>query len=163
PDGSVLYVNEQTAVKLEAEGQLVVTSGEVYLETPADNKPAFTIKTPKREISAGRVSIGVRVNEDGTSVVVTRGRAKLSAIDEPLVAGEQLAPDGKEATAAPRASHLLAWTRDLSAAAESPLVPASNYAGGSLVVRDPSGQEAKLSLRKFHIDVHIENGFARTT
>src|SRR5262249_48926874 len=28
---------------------------------------------------------------------------------------------------------------------------------------DPSGQEAKLSLRKYHIDVHVEDGFARTT
>ena len=28
---------------------------------------------------------------------------------------------------------------------------------------DPNGQEARLSLRKYHVDVHIENGFARTT
>ena len=48
-------------------------------------------------------------------------------------------------------------------AAESPLVPGSQYAGGTLIARDPNGQEAKLSLRKFHIDVHIEDGFARTT
>src|SRR5207302_7623725 len=32
-----------------------------------------------------------------------------------------------------------------------------------LVAVDPYGQEAKLSLRKYHIDVHIEDGFARTT
>src|SRR6185369_2271034 len=47
--------------------------------------------------------------------------------------------------------------------AESPLVPASGHQGGSLVVVDPSGQEAKLSLRKYHVDVHVEDGFARTT
>src|SRR5262249_24703293 len=57
----------------------------------------------------------------------------------------------------------LDWTKDLMAAAESPLVPASQHAGGALVAVDPDGQEAKLSLRKYHIDVHIEDGFARTT
>ena len=48
-------------------------------------------------------------------------------------------------------------------AAESPLVPAGKYSGGSLVAVDPYGQEAKLSLVKYHVDVHIEDGFARTT
>ena len=47
--------------------------------------------------------------------------------------------------------------------AESPLVPAGQHSGGSLVAVDPYGQEAKLSLTKFHVDVHIEDGFARTT
>ncbi len=49
------------------------------------------------------------------------------------------------------------------AAAESPLVPGSEYAGGALIAVDPNGQEAKLELRKYHLDVHIEDGFARTT
>src|SRR5262249_52024398 len=38
-----------------------------------------------------------------------------------------------------------------------------DFAGGALVAVDPEGQEAKLTLRKHHIDLHIENGFARTT
>ena len=63
----------------------------------------------------------------------------------------------------PRASTLLLWTRDLMAQAESRLVPASDYGGGALVAIDPNGQEVKLSLRNYHIDVHIEDGFARTT
>src|SRR5207237_2573912 len=28
---------------------------------------------------------------------------------------------------------------------------------------DPTGQAAKITLRRFHVDVHIEDGFARTT
>src|SRR5205085_5671287 len=56
---------------------------------------------------------------------------------------------------------VLDWTKDLMSAL--PLVPASSYNGGALLARDPDGQEAKISLRKFHIDVHIEDGFARTT
>src|SRR5262249_209911 len=35
--------------------------------------------------------------------------------------------------------------------------------GGALIAVDPFGQEVTLSLRKYKIDVHIEDGFARTT
>jgi tetratricopeptide (TPR) repeat protein len=49
------------------------------------------------------------------------------------------------------------------AASESPLVPGSPHAGGALVAIDPDGQQSKLTLRKYHVDVHIEDGFARTT
>src|SRR5258708_10210670 len=48
-------------------------------------------------------------------------------------------------------------------AEDANLVPPSAHAGGSLVVRDPDGQEAKLTLRRYHVDVHVEDGFARTT
>jgi hypothetical protein len=61
-----------------------------------------------------------------------------------------------------RASAVLDWTRDLICAAGS-ILPASPHAGGSIITIDPSGQETKLSLRKYHIDVHIEDGFARST
>src|SRR5439155_21818356 len=72
-------------------------------------------------------------------------------------------PGAKEIQPAPRASHQLDWTRELMAAAESPLVPCSKHAGGALIAVDPNGQEVRLTLRKYHIDVHIEDGFARTT
>ncbi|MFO1044131.1 MAG: VIT and VWA domain-containing protein [Planctomycetaceae bacterium] len=48
-------------------------------------------------------------------------------------------------------------------AANSMIVPPSEHSGGTITVVDPQGQEMKLSLRKFHVDVHIEDGFARTT
>src|SRR5262249_6236603 len=83
--------------------------------------------------------------------------------DEVVPAGQQLAPGSARPAPAPRASYLLDWTKELMAAAESPLVPSSAFAGGALIARDPNGQEAKLSLRRYHIDVHIEDGFARTT
>jgi hypothetical protein len=63
----------------------------------------------------------------------------------------------------PRMSHLLDWTRDLVASAAPPLVPPSAYVGGALVAADSQGHSAPLTLRKYHIDVHIEDGFARTT
>src|SRR5205823_3841352 len=80
-----------------------------------------------------------------------------------LTAGQQLTPDARHPTAAPRAAAALEWARELMCAAEAPLVPPSKYAGGALVVNDPSGEAAQLSLRKYHVDVHVEDGFARTT
>src|SRR5262249_45153974 len=65
--------------------------------------------------------------------------------------------------ALPHAAQALGWLRDLLIAAESPLVPKSEHSGGALIAVDPNGQEARLELRKFHVDVHIEDGFARTT
>ena len=115
------------------------------------------------ELTAPVGTFAVRVAKDGTDVVVARGRVAVNGLNEAVRAGQQLAANADKQTAAPRISHLLGWTRDLMAAAESPLVPASQYAGGALVAIDPNGQEAKLTLRKYHIDVHIEDGFARTT
>ena len=94
-------------------------------------------------------------------VLVASGQAHVEGIDEPIRAGQTLEATAKKPAAAQRISHLVAWTRDLREAA--PLVPASAHAGGTLIARDPDGQEAKLELRRYRIDVHIEDGFARTT
>jgi hypothetical protein len=95
-------------------------------------------------------------------VVVTQGKVKVDGVESPLLAGQELLARN-EVVAAPRASHLLDWTRDLMMAAETPLVPASTYSGGALVAVKATGQESRLSLRRYHVDVHIEDGFARTT
>src|SRR5262249_13609226 len=99
----------------------------------------------------------------GTGVVVTQGKVQVSGVGDLVHAGQQLAPGDSAPAPAPRASHTLDWTRELMAAAESPPVPASKHAGGALLAIDPNGQQVQLTLRKYHIDVHIEDGFARTT
>src|SRR5262249_2440705 len=83
--------------------------------------------------------------------------------DGAIVAGQQLAAGAAKPEAAPRVSHLLHWTRELMAAAEATLVPASKHAGGALIAVDPDGQEAKLSLRKYHVDGHVEDGLRPPT
>ncbi|HXG09156.1 MAG TPA: VIT domain-containing protein [Gemmataceae bacterium] len=165
PDGSVLYLNQNTSVKLAADRELTLESGEVYVEAaprPPETAPPFLVKSPRREVKAVGTKFAVRTDANGTGVLVTQGLVSVSGASQ-LRRGEFLPPDGTAPVPAPRVSHLLDWTRDLMAHAESPLVPASKYAGGALIAIDPSGQEAKLSLRKYHIDVHIEDGFARTT
>src|SRR5262249_34153806 len=118
---------------------------------------------PHREVSGRAAHLAVRVGKADTAVLVVRGQARLKGLDRPVRAGQQVARAGADPQAAPRASHELAWARELMVAAEAPLVPGSKHAGGALIARDPNGQEAKLSLRKYHVDVHIEDGFARTT
>ncbi len=168
PDGSAVYLNQKTAVKLEAERRLTLSAGEVYVEVaprPAEEGEAarFVVHTPKREVTALGTRFEVSAFELGTGVTVTQGRVQVSGLDEVLRAGQQLAPGALQPTAAPRAAAALAWTRELMCAEEAPLVPPSKYAGGALVVNDSSGQPETLSLRKYHVDVHIEDGFARTT
>ena len=164
-DGTVLYLNQNTTVKLDAERRLTLDRGEVYAEVaprPDGNAP-FIIKAPQCEVTALGTKLAIRAENDRTGVLVTQGQVSVSGCSGLLLAGQQLAPDGSAPEPAPRVTHLLDWTRDLMAHAESPLVPGSKYAGGALIAHDPNGQEAKLSLRKYHIDVHIEDGFARTT
>jgi len=200
PDGSLLYVNENTVVTLDGPRHVTLRRGEIFVEVaprkrgresllqpaeatkgrrsllPATTTPdPFFVVTPDREIIALGTKFNVRRSDAGTSVVVTQGKVQVSGLTLPLLAGQQLAveaaalvdkrpvPPESPVSAAPRASHVLDWTRDLMAAADSPLVPESQYAGGALVVVDPQGQQARLSLRNYHVDVFIEDGFARTT
>jgi thioredoxin-like negative regulator of GroEL len=158
PDGSILYVNEKSTVKLAAKQKLVLTTGEIFVETTNNDTP-LVIQTVQREIS-GRVA-RVRLSDDGANVVVTGGQVKVG--DLMLRAGQQLLPKSDKPVPAVQAAQQLDWTRDLMASADTPLVPKSAHTGGSLLAIDPDGQEMKLGLRKYHIDVHIEDGFARTT
>jgi hypothetical protein len=163
--GSILYVNEKTRVKRGGDRQLSLAAGEIFVDASAGRgDEAFVIQTPHRELTTRAGRCAVRAGEQGTAVVVASGEVRFGD-QKPIVrAGQQLAPNTDRPEPAPCVSHLLAWTRDLMAESESPLVPASQHAGGRLVARDPDGQgEDQLSLRKYRVDVHIEDGFARTT
>lgn len=165
PDGSLLSVNQNTRATVQAERRVHLERGEVLVEVAPrtrGNGP-FILTTPEREVAALGTRFDVRAEPAGTGVLVAQGQVRVSGLDTIIGAGQQLAPAADTPLAAPRLSHALDWTKELMLAAESPLVPASQYAGGALVAIDPDGQEAKLGLRKYHVDVHIEDGFARTT
>ncbi|MBC7966355.1 MAG: FecR domain-containing protein, partial [Fuerstia sp.] len=193
PDSSVLFVNSRSTVKVVTERRIEVTRGEVFVEVvPAVSVPRrsgvsvpvsesrstleFEVVTPQRTVTAMGTKFAVKVSDATTDVMVTQGKVRVSGIEEGVVAGERLKAGRVEArhlkdaellspilTAAPRPSSELEWTRELMTAATGALVPISEYSGGALVTMDPNGQSSKLSLRKYHVDVHIEDGFARTT
>jgi hypothetical protein len=160
PDGSVLFVNEKTVAKLDGPKSLALSAGEVFLETAA---AGLTVHAAGGEVAGKQASFSVRVEKAGPAVGVVRGTVAVKGVAKALHAGQRLVAGAEVAEAAPRASHALGWLRDLICAAEAPLLPANPQAGGALVAIDPNGQEAKLTLRRFHVDVHIEDGFARTT
>ena len=172
PDGSILFVNQNTKASLDADRTLTLTAGMVYVEVaprdPDADGSTFAVRTPEGQVKAFGTKFAVRADEaKGSAVTVTQGRVTFDEV--PVKAGQELTldaeppPSSRPIRSRRRASHELDWTRDLMAAAESPLVPASDYEGGALIAVDPYGQEAKLSLRNYHIDVHVEDGFARTT
>jgi ferric-dicitrate binding protein FerR (iron transport regulator)/tetratricopeptide (TPR) repeat protein len=168
PDGSILYVNQATTVKLVKDHRLVMSTGEVFLDVSRRQRTmndALTVETTDGDIAALGTKFAVRADHASAKVLVTQGTVHIGqGMNAPRVyAGEEVALKDLTRVPATRASFALAWTRELMAAAESPLVPASDHQGGDLIAVDPYGQEAKLSLRKYHVDVHIEDGFARTT
>jgi ferric-dicitrate binding protein FerR (iron transport regulator) len=166
-DGSVLYLNQNTQAQYTAARELAMNTGEIYVEvSPREQNSeaaTFTVKTNQRTFSALGTRFAVNASANNSGVVVTQGKVKVSDLDSVVLAGQQLQPGSAKVTPAPRASHQLDWTRELMAAADSPLVPCSQHAGGALVAIDPHGQEMRLTLRKYKIDVHLEDGFARTT
>jgi len=173
PDGSYVYLNQNTRVRLDGDRRLLVEAGEVFVEVaprPASGgrrspgaDSTFVVRTAQREVTALGTKFAVKVEPAGTSVVVTQGKVEVSGVSGVLSAGQQLRADVDRPDPAPRASVVLDWLREPIAAAESPLVPRSQHTGGSLIAVDPYGQEARLSLRNYRVDVHIEDGFARTT
>ncbi|HUT61467.1 MAG TPA: VIT domain-containing protein, partial [Phycisphaerae bacterium] len=167
-DGSVLYVNENTVARIDGRSAVSLDSGELFVEVAARGADErFTVRTPQRQITAMGTKFAVRARDAGTSVLVTQGKVKVTGLADLLQAGRQLAPapdgSGERVSPLPRASSELQWTRELMEQSASPMVPVSEYGGGALVAIDPQGQEVKLSLRKFHVDVYVEDGFTRTT
>lgn len=168
-DGSIIALNENTRVTLRDEQLLRLDEGEVFVEVsprrPADSGRMLVVQTATRKVAAKGTKFAVRQERQGTHVAVVQGRVEVSGgTDRKFVdAGEELAAGSDALVRGRRGSHVLEWTRELAEATESPLVPASQFGGGALVAIDPEGQESRLDLRRFHIDVHIEDGFARTT
>ena len=170
PDGSVLYVNERSQVRIESPRRVRLLSGEVFVEVVPQElldrsvREPFTVETPDRRVTALGTKFAVNASDTATNVLVAQGKVQVSGVDQAVEAGQTLELGSQPVLrVAPRDSESLAWAHELIVAAEAPLVPISPYRGGALVARDPSGQESRLSLRKLHVDVHIEDGFARTT
>ena len=74
----MVYLNQKTEVKLEAERRLSLTSGQVFVEVSprsADKSDAarFIVRTPQREVTALGTRFEVSALAQGTGVSVTQG------------------------------------------------------------------------------------------
>jgi hypothetical protein len=192
PDGSLVWLNEDTEVRVVGPRRLSLARGEAYFEvapqsaaatTFAEADSRFVVATPRRDVTALGTKFVVRVDPKETEVTVAQGKVAVGGVADPLTVNEQwvatnlaalddkdgfgrggvVAAGAAERKTAPRISTVLSWAKELSADAAPVLVPKSEHEGGALVAKAEDGQETRLSLRKYHIDVHIEDGFARTT
>ena len=178
PDGSVLSINEQSTVTVISGRRLKLLAGEVFVEViPAavsdgvestTKSERFVVETSKRQVTALGTKFVVKAAGEATNVVVMQGKVQVSGVKDVIEAGHELIADQTDSNSvelrpARRSAYVVEWVKDLMAAAGALVVPTSEHAGGTITVVDPQGQSIKLSLRRFHVDVHIEDGFARTT
>jgi hypothetical protein len=165
PDGTVLIADQDARLSTEQARRLRLDSGRIYLIVAKGATP-FVVETPHGSATARGTRFAVATDAQ-TAVAVAQGIVKLSnpSGDEEVGAGEEgilLSGQKPSRAAAPRISHLISWAREALAQAER-LVQKEKRDTGELVAVDPWGQEVRLTLRKYLVDIYIEDGIARTT
>src|SRR5262249_12205783 len=157
---------------LQTENLVTVSRGDAFFTTPragagAPPAAALSVVAGDRAFAGTQARFALQCADGSARLLVAEGEvtAFSSSHQQPGQAlvtvrpGDLPPPGALAAPPSPRVPHVLDWTHDLMAAAAPQLVPASPYDGGALVAVDANGQEAKLSLRKYHVDVHLEDGF----
>src|SRR5205823_4148389 len=94
PDGSFLYLNQNTTVELAQDRHVKLVAGEVFVEVvPAKTEAdRFLVETPKRSVSALGTKFAVTAKDAGTGVLVTQGKVEVSGLDQKLTTGQELLP-----------------------------------------------------------------------
>jgi hypothetical protein len=166
-DGTVLIAQAGSIYSVESLRKISLKAGEIFLIVTRNKEP-FEVTTNEGHIRASgtRFYVSANLSAKQTSAAVAQGTIELDSKSGQveLKAGEQgTLADGEKPTrqAAPRLSYLVSWARD--ALAQDELLVDKPDRENGLVAVDPSGQESKLSLRKYNVDIYIEDGIARTT
>jgi autotransporter-associated beta strand protein len=162
-DDSLLYLDENTRVVVSSARELTLESGRAYVEVARQldahgKRVPFTLQTPQGPVVALGTKFAVDLSSGKPEVLVTEGKVTAAGLAQPLLAGQWWRGSGIEA--APQAAHELGWTRELRMLIAPPPVPPSQDRGGALRSADGS---AVFTLRRCHVDVHVEDGMARTT
>ena len=174
-DGSVLFLDEGARAVVLGERSIRLEYGRAFLEVAkklsGTTEVPFRVEGPAGEAIAHGTKLALDASAEGLAVAVAQGRVALRGAaggEVELAPGEvgHVAPHGlPQAGASPRLSHVVSWLRELYGTGTAPLVTVENKRPGfgDLVALDPQGQEARLSVRRLHVDVHVEDGVARTT
>ena len=168
-DGTIVIARKGTQYKVEQPRKLSLEKGELFLIVAKSETP-FVVKTADGEVLATgtrfTVSTGSTNSQSATQAAVAQGQVilKSSTGEIELGVGQQgTLTQSEEPTRSParRLSHLVNWAKD-ALKQEELLVKQVDKENG-LIAIDPYGQKARLSLRKYNVDVYIEDGIARTT
>jgi len=162
-DGSLLYLDENTTTLVMSEREVRLISGRAYVEVErkldaAGARVPFTLHTPQGPVVALGTKFAVDLSAEKPEVLVTEGKVTAAGLAQPLLAGQWWRGNGIEV--APQAAYGLGWTREMRTLLAPPPVPPSQDLGGALRSADGS---AVFTLRRCHVDVHVEDGMARTT
>jgi len=96
----------------------------------------------------------------GTGVLVTQGKVRVDGPERLVLAGRGNSTRANRTSPSPRASHLLDWNPGVDGRGRRRRsCPPANMRRAPLTAIDPTGQEARLSLRKYHVDVTSRDGF----
>ena len=153
-----------TQYSVEQQRRLRLEQGELYLIVAKSETP-FVVETADGKVRATGTRFAVSVGNK-TEAAVAQGTVVLESSDGEisLGAGQQgtlVKSQPPTRRPAKRLSYLVNWAKQ--ALAQEKLLVKTQPQDSGLVAIDPYGQEAKLSLRKYHVDVYIEDGVARTT
>jgi len=92
PDGSLLFVNSRSRVKIATKRRVEVFQGEVFVEVVPNfdegESRKFEVVTPKRTVTALGTKFAVKVDGEETDVMVTQGKVWVSGVDEVVAAGK---------------------------------------------------------------------------
>ncbi|MFO0615660.1 MAG: VIT domain-containing protein [Polyangiaceae bacterium] len=148
-------------------GDVELVAGQAVFD--ARGAKPLAVKTRAGTVTATSTKFWVRASDDAAEVAVARGRASLASVGgdrSDLGAGQEAvmrASGAVTAVVAPRISHLFGFARATNADAVA-TTDAAPSRKGTLTGRDLTWRrEAPLDLRRFDVDVVVEDGFARTT
>ncbi|HEY0134199.1 MAG TPA: VIT domain-containing protein, partial [Nannocystis sp.] len=164
-DGSTLILREGAAFSQLGPRRLELLRGEALLEVVPGSEP-FSVTTTAGEVEVRGTKFLLRQDDTGLLASVLRGELRLvnPAGEATLQSGESAnlakgtAPVKRPAE---RLSHEVAWARDALADASDTHKAVRR---GNLLGRFPTwNREWPLPVRSMDVDVHVEDGVARTT
>ncbi|HUS92851.1 MAG TPA: VIT domain-containing protein, partial [Phycisphaerae bacterium] len=165
-DGTRLIARGQSNYTVVGDRRVRLEAGQLLLLVARADRP-FVVETPQVRAEAKGTIFTVSTDETGSRVAVGQGRVGVTnpqgAVE--VRRGEQAfaAPgSAPRRSPAPRFSHQVNWARE-HLGGEVPIEAEAPRPAGELVAFDPWGRQVRLELRKFHVDVVIEDGIARTT
>ena len=167
-DGSIAIAQQGTTFTELAPRKLKLESGSLYLLVAKADTP-LEVGTPRGKALALGTRFVISNRGNDTRVAVSQGTVRFEnskgGVD--LSRGEQgsIDPWGiPKRGPAPRVSYLVNWAREALQKDEfADVLQAEDDKRGGLLAVDPNGQEVRLELRRYTLDVYIEGGVARTT
>ncbi|MCC6216828.1 MAG: VWA domain-containing protein [Polyangiaceae bacterium] len=165
PDGSALFLRDQSAVKL-ADGKVALESGEYWLDAPPTDRQALAHEAGGVTVSGAECGLSFRREGDGATVYVARGMATVTSQGGrvEVKAGEQASVAGG---AAPKVAPVAFWDDWTGGMADAGGKGLPGAGSGSIYGVDsaaPPGSAARrLEIQKQVVTAKVREGLSQTS